>query len=143
MRLGAAIIVVMGALIAALVLFERRIDPEVQRLKNYLTSTRGTSATPTEEIESAKTCLLILTIFRYAMRLLGVCGVSLLLIWFYKVSHRRFRSNLPRELPRSNTEVMRRLVDREQSRFQYGILSLLALTLAVALVCSAVVYPLK
>jgi hypothetical protein len=139
MRLGAAIIVVIGLLIASLTLFERTSAPERKRLDNYKQELNNSSWESREkfqdEADSFFTCYAIMWDVHTA-------AIIALVFWFFKVSKQR--SGFPNYMkpPRDFEQVLDRLYEQEPCRFRYGILTLLALMLAVAIVCSAIYYPL-
>ncbi len=142
MRCGAVIIVIIGLCMAALVLVERRVAGDIGRIDEILIQANKGRNVPAD-FETLQQNLRAMWIWRIATWLMVSVGVVLLGLLFVKVSQRRIRSDLPRALPNDEYALIRRLAERDQYRFQYGVITLLALMLAVALVCSAVVYPLK
>jgi hypothetical protein len=137
-RLGAAIIVVIGVCLACLILLERSIGAKLQEIEMELESKNRGDTTKLEEQRSNFAGELGI----YAM--LDVSAIIVLTACFINVSRRKFRRPLRyAEPPKDELEAMRRLSDQARLPFQFGILTLLALMLAVAIVCSAIVYPLN
>ena len=138
MRLGAAIIVIIGLCMAALVLFERRLAGDIGHIDELLIqASKGRNVSA--DLETLQQNLRAMWIWRIAIWLMDFVGVVLLGLLFVKVSQRRIRSDLPRALPDDDYALIRRLAGRI-SRFQFGVITLLALALAVALVCSTIAY---
>ncbi len=134
MRLGAAIIVAIGALIAMLILFERSIGPELQRVEAEIK--KGYS----EKLNDYRDSLMAT---RGCFWTFGVAAIVVLSVCFINVSRRMSRRSLHYGGPPTDDfDIICRL-SRERSPFQFSTLTLLALMLAVAIVCSAIVYPLN
>jgi hypothetical protein len=142
-RCGAAVIVVIGVVAASLILFERSEGARLRQLNAVVQDKVRTGTAGSEDLDKVKADRDALAIAHGVLWLLHVLAIFGLVYWFLRLS----RPTSPirhrcLELPRDDAEVLHRLAP-PQSPFQYGILSLLALMLAVAIACSALVYPLS
>jgi hypothetical protein len=140
-RVGAAIIVVIGVVAASLILFERGVGPRLRHLDDVIHARlRGGGYTDLEKIAADRDTL---ARARCVLWFLHVAAIVLLGCWFIRLSRtappKRYRYST---LPHGDDVMLLRLA-RPHPPFQYGIISLLALTLAVAIACSAALYPLK
>ena len=145
MRRGAAIIVIIGLCLAALILFERKMSGDIQRVDGLLYKARNRQpvAADVETVEALEKELGAEVLCSLAMLVMSIVGVLLLALLFVQVSGRRVRIDFAAPLPNDDFALIGRLAVRDQYRFQYGVITLLAMMTAVALVCSAVVYPIK
>jgi hypothetical protein len=142
MRLGAAIVIVIGLCLAALILFERKIYPEIRHIDEVLAD-KGMPAPDTQTLIVLGRNREAMWNYRLVVWFMEIVGVALLGVLFVKVSMRKVRTDVPTPLSNNDIALIQRLAGRDQFHFQYGIITLLALMVAVALVCSAIVYPLR
>jgi hypothetical protein len=125
---------------AALVMFERKISPEIRHIDQVLAS-KGYPPPDTQTLVELTENRNAMWNCRLAIWLMDIVGIVLLTLLFVKVSMRKVRIDLPKLLVNNDFTLFNRLAGRDQFRFQYGVITLLALMVAVALVCSVIVYP--
>jgi len=133
MNKGAGIVVAIGVWIAALVVLERHAIPRVQRLS--VLAEHGVDGHTSDEWRGDY----YLCFFGNAVcAIVGALVVMLLTDMYFNASRRTLTTD---KLPEDEAELIRQLWGG-RGQFQFGIAELLALMLAVALVCSAFMMPL-
>jgi hypothetical protein len=127
MHKQALIVVAIGVYIASAILIDRCLVTYVKTQEERA----GLTAAEKETLEDY-------TVFRKCLIGFHSLAVFCLIVWFVEFSRRAYRYKFAKNQPPcDDEEVVRRLSGKVQLPFQFGILTLLAAMLAVAIVCSA------
>jgi hypothetical protein len=125
MRMQAMIVVVIGVCICIAIIWFKGLESELQQLRNH----RGYSQDTQEQIDFLEGMQILLGVWLFVQ-------VILLTAVLFRLGHRKYRIRYGKP-PADNLELLNRIMPR-RTPFQFSILTMLALMLAVALICATV-----